>query len=83
MDVMMESLAEHSTSQMVGVILTGMGHDGANGVASIKRKGGHIIAEDRSTCEVYGMPKSAVETGAVDEVLPLGQIPEAIVRACQ
>jgi two-component system chemotaxis response regulator CheB len=81
-DVMMESVAQYSSSETVGVILTGMGHDGANGVASMKKKGGHIIAEDRSTCVVYGMPKAAVETGAVDEVLPLGQIPGAIVKAC-
>ncbi len=82
-DVMMESVALYSPAETVGVILTGMGHDGANGVASLKKKGGHIIAEDRSTCVVYGMPKAAVETGAVDEVLPLEQIPGAIVRSCR
>lgn len=82
-DVMMESVALYSPAKTVGVILTGMGHDGANGVAGMKKKGGHIIAEDRSTCVVYGMPKAAVETGAVDELLPLDQIPGAIVRACR
>ncbi|HAD81947.1 MAG: hypothetical protein A2509_06550 [Candidatus Edwardsbacteria bacterium RIFOXYD12_FULL_50_11] len=82
-DVMMESVALYSPAETVGVILTGMGHDGANGVAGMKKRGGHIIAEDRSTCVVYGMPKAAVETGAVDEVLPLDQIPGAIVRACR
>ena len=82
-DVMMESLAQYCPQPMVAVILTGMGHDGAKGLAAIKKKGGRTIAEDKSTCVVYGMPKSAVETGAVDEVLPLEQIPEGIVRACR
>jgi len=81
-DVMMDSLAERSARPLVAVILTGMGHDGAKGLTAIKKKGGRTIAEDKSTCVVYGMPKSAAETGAVDEVLPLDQIPEAIVRAC-
>ncbi len=81
-DVMMESLAQNCQSPMVAVILTGMGHDGAKGLSSIKRRGGRTLAEDRSTCVVWGMPRAAVETGAVDEVLPLDEIPEAIVRAC-
>jgi two-component system chemotaxis response regulator CheB len=81
-DVTMESVALNSQSPLIGVILTGMGHDGASGMASIKRKGGHTIAEDRSTCVVFGMPKSAIETGMVDEVVPLDRIPEAIIKAC-
>lgn len=81
-DVLMESLAENCQNPMVAVILTGMGHDGAAGLQSIKRKGGRTLAEDRSTCVVYGMPRAAAETGAVDEVLPLDQIPQAIARAC-
>ncbi len=82
-DVMMESLAQYCQHPLVAVILTGMGHDGARGLQSIKRKGGRTLAEDRSTCVVWGMPRAAVETGAVDEVLPLDAIPEGIVRACQ
>lgn len=82
-DVMMESLAQNGRGPMVAVILTGMGHDGAKGLASIKHKGGRTLAEDRSTCVVWGMPRAAVETGAVDEVLPLDEIPEGIVRACR
>ena len=81
-DVTMESLAASSKLSLVGVILTGMGHDGAQGIAAIKRRGGHTIAEDRSTCVVFGMPKSAIETGMVDLVLPLDQIPQAIIEAC-
>lgn len=82
-DVMMESLAQHCPNPMVAVILTGMGHDGARGLQGIKRKGGWTLAEDRSTCVVWGMPRAAVETGAVDEVLPLEEIPDGIVRACR
>lgn len=81
-DVTMESLAANARVPLVGVILTGMGHDGAKGMTAIKRQGGHTIAEDRSTCVVFGMPKSAIETGMVDLVLPLHQIPQAIVTAC-
>jgi len=81
-DVTMESLAASAKLPLVGVILTGMGHDGAKGMAAIKRQGGHTIAEDRSTCVVFGMPKSAIETGMVDLVLPLDQIPGAIISAC-
>jgi two-component system chemotaxis response regulator CheB len=82
-DVMMESLAQYCQNPMVAVILTGMGHDGAKGLSSIKKKGGRTLAEDKSTCVVWGMPRAAVETGAVDEVLPLEEIPGGIVRACR
>lgn len=81
-DVTMESLAANAKVPLVGVILTGMGHDGAKGMAAIKKQGGHTIAEDRSTCVVFGMPKSAIETGMVDLVLPLEQIPQAIISSC-
>ncbi|MBI4727815.1 chemotaxis response regulator protein-glutamate methylesterase [candidate division TA06 bacterium] len=81
-DVTMESLAASAKVPIVGVILTGMGHDGAKGMAAIKREGGHTIVEDRSSCVVFGMPKSAIETGMVDLVLPLDQIPQAIISAC-
>jgi two-component system chemotaxis response regulator CheB len=81
-DVTMESLAANAKVPLVGVILTGMGHDGAKGMAAIKKQGGHTMVEDRSTCVVFGMPKSAIETGMVDLVLPLDQIPGAIVAAC-
>jgi len=67
-------------SRMVGVILTGMGYDGAKGMVSLKRSGGKTIAEDASSCVVYGMPKVVVELGAADHVLPLHEISEAIVR---
>jgi two-component system chemotaxis response regulator CheB len=81
-DVTMESLAANAKLSLVGVILTGMGHDGSQGISAIKRRGGQTMAEDRSTCVVFGMPKSAIETGMVDLVLPLDQIPQAIIDAC-
>ena len=68
-------------SDVVSVILTGMGQDGAVGMKEIKQAGGYIIAEHESTCVVYGMPKAVVDQGIADEVLPLTEIASAIVRA--
>ncbi len=82
-DVMMQSAAARAAGGLVGVILTGMGHDGAKGMLAIKQRGGATIAEDKSTCVVFGMPRSAIELGAADQVLPLDRIPQAIIRACQ
>ncbi len=62
----------------VGVLLTGMGSDGAEGMASIAAAGGITIAQDESSCVVYGMPKQAVQLGAVQHILPLGQIAPAL-----
>ncbi|HTY09082.1 MAG TPA: chemotaxis response regulator protein-glutamate methylesterase [Candidatus Edwardsbacteria bacterium] len=82
-DIMMQSVAARAAQPLVGVILTGMGHDGAQGMLEIRQRGGRTIAEDKSTCVVYGMPKSAIEAGAVEQVLPLDRIPEAIIKACE
>lgn len=79
-DVTFLSVAEVYGPRSVGVILTGMGSDGTKGAAAIKQKGGIIIAEDESTCVVYGMPRSVVEQGYADAVLPLTDIPEAIMK---
>ncbi len=78
-DSMMESVVQEFWSHMVGVIMTGMGSDGAEGVKQIKAKNGKNIAEDKSSCIVYGMPKAAAASGAVDRVVPLEQIGESIV----
>jgi two-component system chemotaxis response regulator CheB len=59
---------------VIGVILTGMGSDGTQRATSIKGVGGKIIAEDQSTCMVYGMPRSVVEAGLVDQMVPLPEI---------
>ena len=66
---------------IVSVILTGMGQDGAAGMKEIKQAGGYIIAEAESTCVVYGMPKAVVDQGIADEVLPLPEVASAIVKA--
>jgi two-component system chemotaxis response regulator CheB len=79
-DVLLESAAEKFWSHMVGVIMTGIGHDGAAGVLKVKAKGARIIAEHPCTCIVYGMPKAAVETGAVDKLVPLPDIPREIIK---
>jgi len=81
-DVMMTSAAEIYGSNNVGVILTGMGSDGAQGIRAIKNKGGVTIAQDEKTCVVFGMPKIAFQTGCVDIVSPLDLIPKEIMKAC-
>lgn len=80
-DPMMESVARIFGSNAIGVILTGMGHDGAKGMQAIKRQNGRTIAEDQSTSVVFGMPKSAIELGVVDKVAPITGIAAEIIRA--
>ncbi|MEE8168453.1 MAG: chemotaxis response regulator protein-glutamate methylesterase [Candidatus Hydrothermarchaeales archaeon] len=70
-DVTMQSVAEVYGPAVLGVLLTGMGSDGANGMQTIKEKKGKTIAEDKSSCVVYGMPKAAIELGCVDKVVSL------------
>ncbi|MBI5589216.1 MAG: chemotaxis-specific protein-glutamate methyltransferase CheB [Deltaproteobacteria bacterium] len=79
-DHAMGSVALACGNGVLGVVLTGMGDDGAVGIKTIKRAGGWTIAEDFSTCLVDGMPRSAIATGCVDEVVPLPRIGQAILR---
>ncbi|WP_122628983.1 protein-glutamate methylesterase/protein-glutamine glutaminase [Lucifera butyrica] len=79
-DPMMESVAELYGAKTVGVILTGMGHDGSKGMQAIKRQKGYTIAEDQSTSVVYGMPKSVIELGIVDKVVPLPAVAAEITK---
>lgn len=79
-DLAMESAARYYGDKTLGVLLTGVGNDGAMGMKAIKEAGGATIAEDSSTCIVYGMPRAAVEMGVVDEVVPLNGIADAITR---
>ncbi|HWI64791.1 MAG TPA: chemotaxis response regulator protein-glutamate methylesterase [Symbiobacteriaceae bacterium] len=79
-DKTFESVVPIWNQHMVGVILTGMGYDGAKGMVGLKKLGGRTIAEDASTCVVYGMPKVVAEMGAADQVLPVHEIAEAITR---
>ncbi|MBU3111749.1 protein-glutamate methylesterase/protein-glutamine glutaminase [Clostridium lacusfryxellense] len=67
-------------SKLLSVILTGMGRDGAQGTSDIKDNGGTTISEHQSTCIIYGMPKAAFETGKVDEVVPLGNVAQEIIK---
>jgi len=79
-DITMLSAASVSGKRTIGVVLTGMGKDGSMGVREIKTRGGKVIAQDRKTSVIFGMPKAAIDTGCVDEVLPLEDIPEGIVN---
>ena len=65
----------------VGVLLTGMGRDGAQGMQQLKSAGAINLAQNEATCVVYGMPRAAVELGVVDRVLPLDHMPHAIIHA--
>lgn len=73
-DVLFRSVAEHVGRNAVGVMLTGMGRDGAVGMRVMRDAGAHNIAQDEASCVVYGMPREAVAAGAVNEVLPLMKI---------
>lgn len=77
-DVVMKSAAEVYGCRAMGVLLTGMGRDGAQGMLAIKNQDGPTIAEHQSTCVVYGMPKAAVELGAAKKIVPLTQIAQEI-----
>lgn len=79
-DVLFRSIADCAGSSAIGVMLTGMGNDGALAMTEMRLAGAHNIAQNEETCVVYGMPREAVEAGGVDEVLPLDDI---AVRLCE
>lgn len=79
-DKLFDSAVNVYGGNLLSVILTGMGRDGAEGTKNIKERGGITISEDRSTCTIYGMPKAAYETGKVDLVLPLDQVCNKITQ---
>jgi len=79
-DTLLTSVAEACGAQAVGVIMTGMGRDGAAGLERIHAAGGHTLAQDEASSVVYGMNRVAVERGCVDRVLALEKLPEAVVR---
>lgn len=79
-DITMTAIAQRYGRQAVGVVLTGMGHDGTSGATLIHNAGGRVVAEAESTCVVWGMPRSVTEAGAADVVAPLPQIAQEIER---
>lgn len=79
-DVLLSSVAEVFGPQVVGIILTGMSHDGAKGMAHIRQKGGMTLAQDEASSVVYGMNRVAVESGCVQQVLPLHEMAAAMVQ---
>jgi two-component system, chemotaxis family, protein-glutamate methylesterase/glutaminase len=78
---MMSSVAEAYRSLAMGIIMTGMGSDGVKGMRAINREGGSTIGQDEASCSVYGMPRSCAEMGLLQSVVPLPQIPQAILDA--
>jgi two-component system chemotaxis response regulator CheB len=78
-DVLFHSVARYVAGNAVGVILTGMGGDGADGLLAMRQAGAKTIAQDEASCVVFGMPKVAIERGAVERIGPLDSIPQLIV----
>jgi two-component system chemotaxis response regulator CheB/two-component system response regulator WspF len=73
-DVLFSSVAQHWQGRCIGVILTGMGRDGAEGLLALRQRGFYTIAQDQKSSVVFGMPKAAIETGGARDVLPAGEI---------
>jgi two-component system chemotaxis response regulator CheB len=80
-DVLFHSVARSAGRNAIGVLLTGMGADGAKGLLAMREGGAYTLAEDEQSCVVFGMPKEAVKLGAADEVVPLPQMSQAIYQA--
>ena len=78
-DVLFRSAAECAAKNAIAIILTGMGKDGAAGMLELHRAGAYTYAQDEHSCVVFGMPKEAIAVGGVDEVLPLNDIPHALL----
>jgi len=78
-DVLFDSAAKHAGKNAIGIILTGMGKDGAEGLLRMRRAGAHTLAQDEASCVVFGMPREAVALGAVDEVSPLNEISRRVM----
>lgn len=79
-DILFNSVAQYAGANAIGVILTGMGADGAQGMLRMKEGGAKTIAQDEASCVVFGMPKEAIKLGAVDRVVPLELIPQEIIH---
>lgn len=79
-DVLFRSAAQSAGSNATGILLTGMGDDGAQGLLEMRKAGAFTVAQDEASCVVFGMPKEAIERGGADAVLPLGHIANAIME---
>lgn len=79
-DVLFHSVARFAGANAVGIIMTGMGRDGAGGLLEMRKAGAHTIAQDESSCVVFGMPKEAIRAGAAEEVVPLAEIPNSLFK---
>ena len=80
-DVLFRSAARYAGRNTIGIIMTGMGDDGARGMLEIKQAGGFTVAQDEASCVVFGMPKEAIKLGAIYKVAPLESIPSVILSA--
>jgi len=78
-EVLFNSVAQSAGPNSIGVIMTGMGGDGADGILKMKESGAVTIAQDEASCVVFGMPKEAIKRGGVDHIVPLSKIPETIL----
>ena len=79
-DVLFRSASRYAGKNAIGVIMTGMGDDGAKGMLEMKEAGAYTIAQDEESCVVFGMPKEAIKLGAVDKILPLPNIVRAVLN---
>ena len=79
-DVLFRSASECAGADILGIILTGMGDDGARGMKALHDGGARTIAQNEETCVVFGMPKEAIKLQAVDDILPLDQMARAILQ---
>ncbi|ABO35043.1 response regulator receiver modulated CheB methylesterase [Methanococcus maripaludis C5] len=79
-DVTAENVAKHYGKNTIGIILTGIGRDGANGLKMLKKAGGYTIAQNQETCVIFGMPKTAIEMNVVDKVMDPVNMPEEIIK---
>ncbi|RMH36145.1 MAG: chemotaxis response regulator protein-glutamate methylesterase [Nitrospirae bacterium] len=78
-DVMFHSVAKYAGANSVGIILTGMGNDGAAGMLAMKQAGAYTLAQDEASCVVFGMPKEAIKAGGVDKIVPLADLPSILL----
>jgi two-component system chemotaxis response regulator CheB len=82
-DVLFRSAARSAGSNVVGVIMTGMGDDGARGMAEMKQAGAFTLAQDEATSVVFGMPKEAIALGCVDRIVPLQNLAGEVLSAAR